>query len=288
MLVLVPDGRRLAFDREAAHRILQFGIPSAATSLMGFLSERGSELVVAIFLGTRTLGVYFIAARLPAQLYQVGGNLSAPVLTAFSRSTQEQLGRGFVLATRFSAFFILLPLAFVIPLAQPFVTTVYGDKWSAAAAPLVLLTAAIAVRLTFWHTANLLKSRGRVKEITMLTALQLVLVLGLAALGAWAFGAVGAAAAVLIVELVLAAAKIRLARSMVTFAAVRTLRAPLVALVFGALLAGAAAWLLQDAAALVVGGVLVCAAFAVIAWRSDRTTITAIVAAVRRPAAGVG
>ena len=276
MLALVPAGRRLAFDRGLARKLRAFGVPSAATSVMGLASERGSELVVAVLVGAHALGIYFVAARIPAQLYQLGGSLSSPVLTAFSRSTHEQLARGFMLVTRFSAFFTLLPLAVVITLAEPLVTTFYGEQWAAAAAPLALLTAAVAVRLTFWHTANLLKSQGRVKEITLLTALQLVLVLTLSSIGAWKEGATGAAAAVLVVELVLVPPKIYLARTVVPFATARALCAPAAALVGGVVLSAAAALVLPDGAALLLGSILVCASFAAIAWTSDRVTLAAI------------
>lgn len=288
MLVLVPAGRGLGIDRAFVRKLVVWGVPSAATSAMGLASERGSELVVAVFLGTHALGIYFIAARIPAQLYQLGGNLSSPVLTAFSRSTQEQLARGFMLVTRFSAFFTLLPVAFAITLARPLVTTVYGDRWAGASVPLAFLTAAVAVRLTFWHTANLLKSRGRVNEITLLTALQLVLVLVLCAAGAWIAGATGAAAAVLVVELLLVAPKVYLARTVVPFATVRALTPPAAGLAAGVVLSAAASLVLPHAAALLCGAVLVCASFAAAAWKSDRITLTAVIGSFHRrePEAG--
>ena len=282
MLLLVPEGRRLEFDRRLAASLLAFGIPSLLTNVMSLLSERASEFAVAIVLGTHALGIYYLAARLPFQIYQLGGSLSVSLLTAFSRSDERQLQRGFALATRLSAFFVFLPLALVIPLAEPFVTLVYGQAWVAAATPFALLMAAIAVRFTFWHVLNALKSRGRVREIAYLTAVQLAIVSVLSLLGAWAWGLVGAAAATLAVELILVVPKIRLIRTLVPFEFVNVLRAPALTLLAGVALTTVAATSLPGGQALVVSAIGLTALFGLTAWHSDRASLVAMFSAFRR------
>jgi len=66
----------------------------------------------------RQLGFYYLAARLPSQIFQVWRTLSVVIAAAFSRADRGQLSRGLDLTTRFSAFLVGLPLAVVIPLAQ--------------------------------------------------------------------------------------------------------------------------------------------------------------------------
>ena len=63
-------------------------------------------LVVATMLGTRQLGFFYIAARLPYQMYQLGATLSRALLATFSRAGRSQLERGVGITVRFSAFFI--------------------------------------------------------------------------------------------------------------------------------------------------------------------------------------
>lgn len=282
MLMMVPAGRTLSVDRDLAGTLVGFGIPSAATGFMTVLGERASELAVAVVLGTHQLGLYYLAARLPTQLYQLGGGLSVAFLTAFSRSDQRQLERGFALATRMSAFFIFLPLALAIPLAEPFITLVYGAKWEAAATPFALLMGAIAVRFTFWHVANALKSRGRVREIALLTGGQLVLVGVSSLVGASLAGLVGAAAAALAAEIALVIPKIKLIRSLVRFHPIEALRLPALTLAVGIGIATTSRELFPDAEALVASTVALTTLFALAAWRSDPSSFGTIVSSFRR------
>jgi O-antigen/teichoic acid export membrane protein len=281
MLWFVPDARGFALDRAYARRQLNFGIPSLAVGMMSVATVRGQDFIVAGVLGTRSVGFYYLAARLPNQVYQLARSLSMALLPAFSRADGERLARGYALVTRYSAFLILFPLALAIPLADPLIRFLYGPQWAPAAEPLVLLMAALAVRFVFWHLGNLLKSRDRARDLTPVMFLQLVATLVACYLGARSFGLVGAAAAVLAVELLLIAPKVMLIRTVVPFDLRRVLGEPVAAFALSAGVAAAAAAWLPAAAAVAVGTVASAAIFLAAALHSDPAFVQQLFASLR-------
>lgn len=286
MLVLVPAGRRPALDRELARAQLAFGVPLLAGGFLNTLTQRVPEIVVGALLGTRELGFLYLASRIPGQVYQLGRSLSGALLPAFSRSDDRQLERGFALIARLSAVLVALPLAVAAPLATALVTTVYGERWAPAGPVLVLLFAALAIRFVFWHVGNLLKSRGRVLEMTALNAAQLALMAAGCSIGAVVGGLQGVAAGVLAVEAILVAPRLRLIRSVVPFRAGSVFRLPAGALLAGLAVAGACAALLPDAQALALSALAVAALFAGLLWRSDRAALALVLSSFRRSAHG--
>ncbi|MFN2628910.1 MAG: oligosaccharide flippase family protein [Gaiellaceae bacterium] len=284
MLVRIPDGRGIALDRTATRAQLAFGIPSLLTGVLSTAAQRGQDIVVAVALGTRQLGFFYLAARLSGQVYQLGRSLTLALLPAFSRARDSDLRRRYVAVTRLSAFFVGIPLAVLLVGASDLVSAIFGRRWIPAAVPLVLLFAAVAVRFVFWHVGNLLKARGRVREMTVLTAIQLVLVLGGSYSGARVGGLVGLAAVALTVELVLTLPKLALIRSVIPFSPWGALRAPLVtalacsavgAAIFAAL--PGTPGLLVAAAAIAVIGLLGL-------WLSEASSVLVAVSALRRNA----
>lgn len=282
MLALVPAGRGLAFDRVLARRQLAFGVPLLFTGFLGMATLRSQDFIVAGILGTHALGLFYLATRLASQAFMLGRSLAVPLLPAFSRSTDAQLARGFAMTTRLSGFFIALPLAVAVPLAGPLVETLYGEKWSSAALPLTLLFAAMAIRFVFWHTGNLLKSRGRVREITWLAVVQLVLTLGACTAGAVLGGVTGVALGVLAVEIVLVVPKLRLIRSVVPFRIGDAVRDPLLALLLGTGVAALLARLVDGPAALVAAACAVTIVFVAVARTTEPSSFAAVLAAFRR------
>jgi O-antigen/teichoic acid export membrane protein len=282
MLWLVPDGRGLALDRDYVGRQLNFGVPSLAIGMMATATVRGQDFIVAGLLGTRSVGFYYLAARLPEQIYQLARSLSLALLPAFSRADVDRLARGYTLVTRYSAFLILCPLALAVPLAEPVIRILYGSQWTPAAGPLVLLMAAFSVRFVFWHLGNLLKSRDRVRDLTPVMLLQLVATLVACYIGALYFGLVGTAAAVLAVELILIAPKVRLIRTVIPFDVRSVLAEPVAAFVLSAAIVAAAGAWLPDVTALAVGAFASVGIFLAAAIRSDPAFVQQLVASLRR------
>jgi lipopolysaccharide exporter len=282
MLWLIPDARGFAFDRPYARRQLHYGVPSMFVGALSTATVRGQDFIVAALLGTKSVGYYYLAARLPNQIYQLARSLSMALLPAFSRAEGERLARAYAIITRSSAFLILLPLALALPLAETVIRLLYGSRWEPAAEPLVLLMAAFAVRFVFWHLGNLMKSRDRVGELTPIIAVQFVATMVACYVGARSFGLVGTAAAVLAVELILIAPKVRLIRSVVPFELRTVLGEPVAAFAVSVAMAAAAATWLPDTVALVVAAVACTLVFLAAALHSDRAFVQQLIASLRR------
>jgi PST family polysaccharide transporter len=282
MLWLIPDARGFAFDRSYARRQLHYGVPSMAIGALSTATVRGQDFIVAGLLGTHSVGFYYLAARLPNQVFQLARSLSLALLPAFSRADGERLARAYAIVTRYSAFLILLPLALAVPLAELVIRLLYGSRWEPAAEPLVLLMAAFAVRFVFWHLGNLMKSRDRVRELTPVIVLQFVATMVICYIGARWFGLVGTAAGVLVVELLLIGPKVRLIRSVVPFDLGRALAGPVAAFALSVGISAAAALWLPDAMALVVAVLACTLVFLAIAVRSDRAFVHKVITSLRR------
>lgn len=241
MLRLVPEGLRPTLDRRELRAQLQFGVPSQLTGVLSTAAQRGQDIVVAASLGTRQLGFFYLASRICGQVYQLCRSLTNSLLPAFSQAADHELRRRFTAVTRMSALFVAFPLAVLIADSSGFVTLFFGEPWLPAATPLVLLFAAVSIRFVFWHVGNLLKARRRVREMTVLTAVQLALLLSLMYAGARIWGLIGVSVAALLVELVLVAPRIRLIRSVVPFSLWDSFHVPLAVLATASLCALAVA-----------------------------------------------
>jgi PST family polysaccharide transporter len=282
MLAIVPEGRGLGVDRASLRAQLEFGIPSLLTGVLSTGAQRGQDLVVAATLGTRQLGFFYLASRICGQVYQFGRSLTLALLPAFSRASDGELARRFVVTTRLSAFFVGIPLAVLAVEARGVVSSVFGDRWQPAAAPLVLLFGAVGLRFVFWHVGNLLKARGRVREMTALTAAQLVFVVAGTYIGGRAGGLVGIAAASVGIELVLTLPRLALIRSVIPFSLWRTLRAPLTTVALAACAGAPVTVVVPGAVGLGLAAAVIVGVGAAGIWASEAATVLVAIGSFRR------
>lgn len=282
MLLTIPDARGFAFDRALARKQLSFGLPLMANNVLNTAASRVPDLTIGAFLGTQDLGYYFLASRIPAQIYQFGCSLAAVLFPAFSRSTPGQLHRGMTAAMRFSAMLTFIPLVIAIPLAKPIVTAVWGSVWAPAAIPFTVLLAWMSVRLILWHTGNLLKSQNRQRELVRLGVWQIALTPPCVVAGTAAWGLYGAVGGMLAVELLLAPMHVRLIRSIVVVGAWEGIGPPSVAAAVSLAVSIAAAMLLPDAIAIAIAIVATLLIFAWVAWLTDRTLMIRMKQAFRK------
>lgn len=282
MLVAVPEARGISIDKELMRKQISFGVPTLGSAFLNIGAQRLPEIAVASILGIRDLGIFYLAYRLPGQIYQLGRSLSQALLPAFSRSSDAQLARAYALTSRFSAFFMGLPLSVAVPLAPAFVAVVFGRRWESAGTLITLLLVAFAIRFVFWHVGNLLRSRERVVEMTILNAAQVVLTAVASFVGAAVGGLTGLGIGILAVELILIVPRVRLVRSVVPFSLVATLGRPLLTVAAAAIVALASSLLLSAVPALVVASVLATVLFVASAATGDRQLVSVVFAAVRR------
>jgi O-antigen/teichoic acid export membrane protein len=144
--------------------ITRFGLQMMSIGGLAILVQRSSELILARLLGVVSLGVYSRASSLSNQIWDNVYGLGTRVI--FARMAEEQRATGTVRVTflRGAAMMTALiwPLTMGIAvLSGPLVHMLYGDAWSAAAAPLSILLLAQAVALAFGMNWELCVLRNR-------------------------------------------------------------------------------------------------------------------------------
>jgi len=162
--------------------------------------------VVGRWLGATSLGFYERAYRLPEMLVKDFGTMTDRVLfSAYSRIQSERgrLRAAFkrvVLTVSLAACPALAGLALVAP---SFIHVVLGPKWDGMVAPLQVLCMAGVFRLVSQLASTLVNALGYVRAEAA-SRLVLVVLTGAGCLYATRWGTVGVAAAILVVEFLVA------------------------------------------------------------------------------------
>jgi len=137
ILLIVTDWRpRLRFSIVRLHEVAHYGFRAMGLKLIGYLSGNFDRVLVGLFLGPASLGIYMMGSRIVdafnMALTQVFTNVS---LTVFSRlqSHTRIFRRAFSNATRLSNLVGLPIFVGLAVVAEPLVRTVLKPEW----APLV-------------------------------------------------------------------------------------------------------------------------------------------------------
>ena len=250
MLITIPDARGFALDRALAKRQIDFGLPSLGIGLLNMGSQRAPDLIIAAMLGPAALGFYFLAARIPAQLYLLFVAIANALFPAYSRANPSQLKYAFNNVSYFAGMMFVVPLAILVPFTTWIITTVYGSKWEEAAIPSAILFTVTAVRFVMWQYGNLLKSQNRQRLVLWISTYTITLTVVACLVGVSLGGLVGATLGLLVVELALIPAKLKVIRSVVEFHAVRMIGPALLALAASLAVAYGLAGVLADPVAI--------------------------------------
>jgi PST family polysaccharide transporter len=147
---LASSWPRPGFDRAQARALLAFGIPLAGASLLVFAMQNIDYVVTGSMLGVVALGLYVLAFNLAAWPVTIFSQVVRRVsFAAFARVEGDPEQRQHVLV-QLSVLLAIptLPLcALLALLALPTVTTVYGEKWAAAALAIPFLACLSLVRV---------------------------------------------------------------------------------------------------------------------------------------------
>ena len=201
-IVLKPllwDERRSPVSalRGGLREIARFLVNTNLVGTMKLASSKLDTLVVGLLAGPSTVSLYRVAVQLGTAPLNFSDPLFAVVYPTFARlESGGRLDEIRAVARRITiglAAFVL-PVALVaVLLADPFVTLVAGDGFRDAAAPFVVVLAAVAPAvILFWMRATILslgQAGALFRMVAAATAVQLVTLFALVP----AFGATGAA-----------------------------------------------------------------------------------------------
>src|SRR5207302_6554360 len=106
----------------------------------------------------------------------LSGMINSVAMPAFSqvRVDAQDLGRSVAAALRIVSFIALPICALTLALAHPLITTIYGDKWIAAAPLLAVLSLYTALFVPCLVFTNVIVSVGRSRVLLGIQALRLV------------------------------------------------------------------------------------------------------------------
>jgi O-antigen/teichoic acid export membrane protein len=192
-------------ERATLRELMRYGRHVGAANLINYGNANSEGIVVGRALGATDLGYYAIAARLGSMPVNVLGNiLGRGVFAALARVRAD--------AERFRAIWVenlqrlalfSVPAAIGIALvAEPLVLTLLGPTWKPAIVPLQLLALSSVVR-TFSATAGeVFQAAMRPRLRVLSESVYLVLIVPSLVVGARGFGLTGAAASVLLVNVV--------------------------------------------------------------------------------------
>jgi O-antigen/teichoic acid export membrane protein len=140
------------FDRDVARRLLSFGLPLAASSIVVFGVKFVDQLVVGAVLGPVALGFYVLAFNLsswPATVFSQPVRDVSPA--AFARLQGDPAAlRGALVSSVALLTAVTLPVCLVLSgAAAPIISVVYGSEWEAAATVLAWLGVVSALRILF-------------------------------------------------------------------------------------------------------------------------------------------
>lgn len=204
LIAVAPRYYRPHFERSALAVIRDFGIPLAGANIVNYILLNVDYALVGHLLGAARLGIYMLAFTVASWSYGVlGGVLNTVSMPAFSRVKHDpaRLGNAVVTGLR-SVTLIAIPICTItIALARPLVLTLYGKTWSAAAAPLVILSAYGMVFVVCLLFANILAGLGHSKLLLILQMIWIGALVPAMALGVHENGIIGAAYAHVVVIL---------------------------------------------------------------------------------------
>jgi O-antigen/teichoic acid export membrane protein len=273
---LAPHRPRFSLDRLAARPLVRFGRWVFLTGLVVMAGSYVLRVVISRQLGATELGLYFLGAQLgflPAEMaYEVVGSVAFPLFARF-QSDVLRATEGF--RTMFTGMCAALyPVcALLIALAPRLVQDVLDDRWTGTMPVIQILALVSLIGILGEACAPVLKGLGQPYKVTVLEAMQSLVLVGLAWQLASRHGLVGAALAWLpavITSQILCAIFVRQALDR-PFAG---LGAPMLTVTFttgvGAVVAVVIGRIVPGLVGLLASGILAVAVIGALLWGLDR------------------
>lgn len=236
-------------DRALVPSVLRFGIPVAIANLLSWAVLGSDKIVVALLADPVSLGFYVLAFNISTwPMTAVGQVVRSVALPAFAR-IRDGAAESALAPVLGITWAVALPLGILLAtLAAPLVLFVYGRTWLPAAPALAALGVVGALRVVFDLFASALLAAGASAAVARVQTAWLVGLVAILVPATAVWGFVGAAGAH-----VAAAVAIVLPGYLLAFRGLGYRMAPLLAVVWPPVLAGAPAAALALGTAAVLG-----------------------------------
>lgn len=132
--LIVQSGYRPGLDVSLSRLRSLFGFSRnvIGNSIMAFVTQRSSDLLIAAFIGTAALGIYTVAYRLLVVMLDVlVTSVQGVVFPVFSQiqTDRARLRQAYLSASRMGAVITFPSFLFVMATASETVDVVFGSKW---------------------------------------------------------------------------------------------------------------------------------------------------------------
>lgn len=170
---VVPWRPKFEMSTKWIRPIFSYGGGIVATNILSYILVNIDYLFVGYFLGAAALGIYTIAFKIPdlliIQFCSLVGRVLFPVY-AKMKDDPKTLSKAFLRTVNYVSL-ITIPLGLGLMLvAEPFVLTVFTDKW-AAAIPVMRAISLYAIFLSLTYNAShAYKATGAISVMTGLSA----------------------------------------------------------------------------------------------------------------------
>jgi PST family polysaccharide transporter/lipopolysaccharide exporter len=167
-----------AFNTEYAREIVDYGKWITGSSILGFLTTEGDDVVVGTLVGATALGFYQLAYRLSnAPATEISEVIAGVMFPTFSKlqNDMDALRRAYLRMVQVTAF-ISFPAAFGIALVTPsFVRAFLGTQWLPMVTTMQLLALYGLLRSIGKTFSPAWKALGRPDYVTKLSLVRVVL-----------------------------------------------------------------------------------------------------------------
>lgn len=176
--------------------MFKYGLPLSISAIIsGFLTQFYNFLII-IYATDLLIGNYSVATNFVVLITFFAVPITTMLFPAFSKldpqKDKETLRNVFQFSVKYAALFVVPAATIVITLSQPAVSTLFGDKYSAA--PIFLALLAISYLYSAFgnlSTGNLINSQGETKFNLKLTLLTAAIGFPLGFILIWQFGILG-------------------------------------------------------------------------------------------------
>lgn len=200
--IVTPWRPKWRFPKDLFRPMLSYGRGIIFVNVLGAVQDQTDIAMIGRWLGMTALGLYQLAGKLPEATVMVIVRVASRVLLpAFSRvsASGENPKEAYLAAARYIGAMTLPIVTGLAILAQPFVLTLFGEQWLAAAPIVTALAILAGVRALGTHPGDVLKATGRVGTLARIEICRAIVIV-IVVLIAVRFSAVAVAASLAMVD----------------------------------------------------------------------------------------
>ena len=160
--------------------MLKYGLPLSISAILGGFLTQFYSILMAIYATDLLIGNYSVATNFAVLITFFATPITTMLLPAFSKldpqKDQETLKNIYQFSVKYAALLVVPAAAVIMALAQPTVSTLFGDKYTSA--PLFLALLAVSYLYSAFgslSTGNLINSQGQTAFNLKLTLLTLAI-----------------------------------------------------------------------------------------------------------------